>query len=139
AHPVGHRDAHLETMGTATCERRLRRLERAVRREQFHAERGIGGKRRASAKKRSRGDGACHFFLMKKMNSLRSSACERSACPVWRENAWKSLTAPGSVATTFSTWPDCSSASAFFVRRIGSGQLRPRVSSSLSKSIGRTV
>src|SRR5829696_3529102 len=70
---------------------------------------------------------------MKKVNSFCASACETSSWPVWREKVWKSLTAPGSVATTFSTWPGLMAVSAFFVRRIGSGQFSPRASSSLSK------
>jgi len=44
-------------------------------------------------------------------------------------------TDPGSVATIRSTWPLDSSVSAFFARRIGSGQLRPRASRSLSKFV----
>jgi hypothetical protein len=45
---------------------------------------------------------------------------------VWREKVWKSLTAPGSVATTLSTWPERHVGERLLVRRIGSGQLRPR-------------
>jgi uncharacterized protein len=74
-----------------------------------------------------------YLRFTKNVNSLFASPCESSACPVWRENASKSFTEPGSVDTTFSTWPDCSSFSAFLVRRMGSGQLSPRVSSSRSK------
>jgi hypothetical protein len=48
------------------------------------------------------------------------------------QNAWKSFTDPGSVATMRSTWPLDISFSALRARRIGSGQLRPRASSSLS-------
>src|SRR5262245_53415921 len=43
------------------------------------------------------------------------------------------MTEPGSVARTRSTCPLVSSESAFFARRIGSGQLSPRTSRSLSK------
>ena len=39
---------------------------------------------------------------------------------------------PASVATTLSSWPLCMSVSAFLALRIGSGQLSPRVSISLS-------
>src|SRR3989454_1007199 len=72
---------------------------------------------------------------MKKVNSLFASAWDSSSCPVCLEKVWKSLTAPGSVASTLRTCPDCMPVSAFFVRRIGSGQFRPRASSSRSKSI----
>src|SRR6188768_3045384 len=68
---------------------------------------------------------------MKKTNSA-PSEWESSSLPVWRQNAWKSFTEPGSVAVTLSTWPDCSSPSAFLARRMGSGQLRPFTSSSRS-------
>src|SRR5580765_3757678 len=68
------------------------------------------------------------------MKFLSSTVDDNSACPVWFANASKSLTAPGSVATIFSTWPDVSSFSDFLVLRIGSGQESPRASSSLSKS-----
>jgi len=47
----------------------------------------------------------------------------------------KSLTEPGSVARTRSTCPLPSSAKAFLARRMGSGQLRPRTSKSLSKAV----
>src|SRR5947208_567944 len=72
---------------------------------------------------------------MKKVNSLFASAWDSSSCPVCLEKVWKSLTAPGSVASTLRTCPDCMPVSAFLVRRIGSGQFRPRASSSRSKSI----
>src|ERR1043165_9275106 len=75
-------------------------------------------------------------FFMKKVNSRFASACDSSSCPVWRAKVWKSFTEPGSVASTLSTWPDCRSVSAFFVRRMGSGQFSPRASSSLSKFMG---
>ena len=56
------------------------------------------------------------------MKFLSSTVDDSSACPVWFANASKSLTAPGSVATIFSTWPEASSFSDFLVLRIGSGQ-----------------
>src|SRR5690606_2878910 len=46
-----------------------------------------------------------------------------------------SLTEPESVDVTRSTWPELRSLSAFLVLMIGSGQFRPRASSSLSKFI----
>ena len=61
----------------------------------------------------------------------RSLVCSTSSLPVCRAKAWKSRTEPGSVATTLSTSPLSMSASAFLAFRIGSGQFRPRVSSSL--------
>src|SRR6185295_2425216 len=87
---------------------------------------------------RRRGDGSRrpHFFFMKKVNSRFASSCDSSSCPVWRAKVWKSFTEPGSVASTFSTCPERRSVSAFFVRRMGSGQFRPRASSSLSKFMG---
>src|SRR3990172_6558212 len=69
---------------------------------------------------------------MKKMNSLFAVSDDSSALPVCLENAWKSFTDPGSVARILSTWPEVMSVSAFLVRRMGSGQFRPRASSSLS-------
>ncbi len=73
---------------------------------------------------------------MKNVYSLFASACDSSSLPVCLEKAWKSFTEPGSVATMRSTWPLVMSASAFLARRMGSGQLSPRASSSLSKFIG---
>src|SRR6266545_2021503 len=79
---------------------------------------------------------ARHFFFMKNVNSLAVADCDNSALPVCFENASKSFTEPGSVATMRSTWPLVISVSAFLALRIGSGQLRPRASSSLSKFMG---
>src|SRR6185436_906662 len=132
AHAVDHRNGRLEAALAAALQRGLCRLQRRLRSEDLHGESGVGGMRRTDREAEQQRH-PIHFFLMKKMNSLFASACETSSWPVWREKVWKSLTAPGSVATTFSTWPEARSVSAFLVRRIGSGQLSPRVSSSLSK------
>ena len=67
------------------------------------------------------------------MNSLFVSERDSRILPVWSEKTWKSITAPGSVAIILSTCPEAMSARDFFERRIGSGQFRPRTSSSLSK------
>src|SRR5688572_9816296 len=85
-----------------------------------------------SPRARQAGTRRCQRFCMKKMNSFSAFSEDSRALPVWREKAWKSLTEPGSVASTLSTWPDAMSVSAFLVRSIGSGQLSPRASSSLS-------
>src|SRR5512134_1814624 len=76
-----------------------------------------------------------YFFFMKNMYSPLASAEDSSSFPVCLAKACMSFTEPGSVAMILSTWPDCISASDFLVRRIGSGQFRPRASSSLSKFI----
>ena len=68
-------------------------------------------------------------------NSPASLVCSTSAWPVWRQKAWKSRSEPGSVATTFSSCPLSSPASAFLALRMGSGQFSPRVSSSWSASM----
>src|SRR5688572_6481988 len=84
---------------------------------------------------------ACGIYLcfMKKVNSPPSSACDSSWCPVCLQKVWKSFTEPGSVATIFSTSPALSPVSAFLVRRIGSGQFNPRVSSSFAASMGKNL
>src|SRR5574340_210296 len=73
------------------------------------------------------------------MNSSPALSCAISSLPLWRANAWKSRTDPGSVATTLSTSPLRSSASAFFAFRIGSGQFSPRASTSFFASIATTI
>lgn len=67
---------------------------------------------------------------MTKVNSVGVSLDDNSGFPVCLQNAAKSFTEPGSVATTFNTWPDSRSASAFLARRIGNGQFSPLTSSS---------
>src|SRR5215813_1455722 len=78
-----------------------------------------------------------HFFFSTKTNCPCSAVADSNSCPVWREKAWKSLTEPGSVASTRSTCPEAISLSDFLVRSIGNGQFSPRASSSRSKSIRR--
>ena len=65
-------------------------------------------------------------------NSLPCSCCSTSSLPVWRANAWKSRTEPGSVASTRRSSPLAMSLSARLALRMGSGQFNPRVSSSLA-------
>jgi hypothetical protein len=71
----------------------------------------------------------------KNVYSVDAADCDRSGLPVCLANASKSFTDPGSVATMRSTCPLAMSLSAFLARRMGSGQLSPRASSSLSKSM----
>src|SRR5262249_13204330 len=130
------RDARLVAAVAAFLERRLRGLERRLRREHADRESGLRRRERNRQDECRRGDERgrrLHFFFMKKVNSRFASACDSSSCPVWRAKVWKSFTEPGSVASTLSTWPERRSVSAFFVRRMGSGQFSPRASSSLSK------
>jgi hypothetical protein len=60
---------------------------------------------------------------------------QHPSLPVCLANAAKSFTEPGSVATIRSTCPACISANPFFARKMGSGQFKPRASTSLSKFI----
>ena len=60
------------------------------------------------------------------------SACSRSSCPVASQNARKSRTVPGSVASTRSTSPAATPCIALRARSTGSGHLSPRVSSRVS-------
>src|SRR5688572_5477911 len=131
AHAIDDRNRRLEAAVATALQRGLRRFERRFRREDLDGEGRLREHRRSKPERNK--PQPLHFFLMKKVNSLFASACETSSWPVWRENVWKSFTAPGSVASTLSTSPDCMPVSAFFVRRIGSGQFSPRASSSLSK------
>src|SRR4051812_24436077 len=70
-----------------------------------------------------------YFFFMKNMNSLLAVSAASNSLPVCLENAWKSFTAPGSVAITRNTCPETMSFSDFLVRKMGSGQFNPRASS----------
>ena len=60
-----------------------------------------------------------------KVKSAEVSVEDSRGLPVCRQKAAKSLTEPGSVATTRSTCPEDMSARAFLARRIGNGQLSP--------------
>src|SRR5262249_11704721 len=113
--------------------RRGRKRVRAAPQEL--GERREAGLSQAGNHPRPVGEARPHFFFMKKVKTFSSSACESSWLPVCLANAWKSFTAPGSVASTRSTCQLLRSASAFFARRIGSGQFRPRTSRSLSKFV----
>src|SRR5688572_12930675 len=113
AHPVDHGDGGLETAVAAALERCLRGFQRGLRREELDAVGRVGGHRHRHDQAERPGE--LHFFLMKKVNSFSSSACESSSCPVWREKVWKSFTEPGSVASTLSTSPGCMPVSAFLV------------------------
>src|SRR5207247_3171782 len=127
-------DARLVAAGAAVLQRRRGGLERGFRGQDFHIERSLAMHGRNQEQQTGKAS-PLHFFLMRKVNSLFASAWDSSSCPVCLEKVWKSLTAPGSVASTLRTCPDCMPLSAFLVRRIGSGQFRPRASSSRSKSI----
>src|SRR3954467_15761601 len=139
AHAVDHRDRGLIAAVAAFLERSLRRLQRRLGREHPNGKGRLGrGEWNREDDNRGRGDGSRrpHFFFMKKVYSRLASSCDSSSWPVWRAKVWKSFTDPGSVASTFSTCPERRSVSAFFVRRMGSGQFSPRASSSLSKVMG---
>src|SRR5258706_4362508 len=76
--------------------------------------------------------GRSHMCLMRKRNTPAFSERSSNKFPVTSQKASKSATAPGSVASTSSVPPLGTSDMTFLVLRIGSGQLSPLVSSSLS-------
>ena len=129
------RTAH-RTRGRASARRRARsagnRAAGAARMRSRDARcssgEGLDARRKSPRNATSVSDASARTRTRRRLRRARASSL-----PVCRANAWKSRTLAGSVAVMRIVCPDVMSFSAFFVRRMGSGQLRPRAS--ISRSI----
>ena len=73
--------------------------------------------------------GTCQVFRITKVRTPLADVDDRSSLRVASQNAWKSLIAPGSVASMVKVPPAGTSFNAFLARSTCKGQLSPFVSS----------